>query len=290
MCIRDSDPAGFGRARDEMLFGYESVAAGTVWLFSIEIDGDVPEEIDGALTAALTGRELAIGRSRGAGYGRVRVEPWGAVPALAVAPAEAGLRRVAVYAASDLALLDPERRQPTLAPRPEHFGLPSGALDRAHSFLRTRRYSPFHGVRRDHGLERQLLQRGSVLVFRLDEPMTEDELARARRFQASGIGLYRAEGFGRVVTEPLLLAADQPFRVPPPGESGLPPAPAHPLYRWLEGRNRAAGLRPEAERLAVVWEERFRRAPARQGPTRSQWGRVRELLSLIHISEPTRPY
>lgn len=278
------DPAT-GRASESQLFGYEALCAGARFRAEVQVDDDVPPEIDTRLAEALCATELRLGRSKRKEFGRARTSPRReAAPPAAGQPAD-GL--LLLYFRSDVALTDPDTGQPTLAPRGEHFGLPGAEIVWEQTFLRTRRYSPINAKRVRPDLERQVLAQGSVLALRPAE-VPEGALARL----AAGVGAYRSEGLGQLLVEPPFLAARRPCF---PGSvtvtsAAAPPPPAldHPLQRWAEegaGRRRQ---REDAYAKAGEWlkDERFARKAARPG--RSQWGLVRERATLARDAEALR--
>lgn len=108
---------------------------------------------------------------------------------------------IKVLALSDIALLN-DFGQPNLCPsKLSDLGLDKltaqATLDTSKSFIRTRRYMPFNGKR---GLEpqRQLIEKGSVLVYKL-----------ASKIQVSSyktnVGLFQCEGLGHIWINPPLL-------------------------------------------------------------------------------------
>lgn len=299
-----------GRVREGALFGYASLDAGQAFLAEIRFDpGLVPQPVRRQVIDALTGGPLLIGRSRSAEYGEARAavcdDP-------SVAAALDGLvepgrpkraKGLAVLLLSDLALEDEQTGAPTTLPQPRHFGLPEGwALSRARSFVRTRRYAPFNGKRRLFDAERQVLEKGSVLVFEAPDGAELDEaaLADVRRTIDAGIGQHRAEGLGKVVMEPWCLDGDKPeFPEQQPNAGSSPGAesmnaamPDDPLFRWLMRRHDERVLPAEASKLAETsealfatlykeaWGEADRSGTPRQeaAPSNAQWGAVRDLV------------
>jgi hypothetical protein len=278
-----------GRVAEAQLFGYESIDAGQVFAARIQAPDTLPADLWKQLTDALTADgELLLGRSRSAEYGRVTMETFGGA-SLEPDQNPKTDRRLTLWCLSDLALLD-EWGQETLAPTHTALGLSRGAIDWERTFLRFRRYAVWNAYRNGFDLERQVIQRGSVIALKLgegDAPWTEAE----RNSLAAGVGLYREAGLGWLVPDPLLLGQAEPQFAPAvePKEGQKPPSqPVHPLLEWLKAGTKGANDRSTAEGAARRYrdelKERYRLARAFSGvpdtlpigPSPAQWGSVYE--------------
>ncbi len=263
-----------GRARDGFLFGFEAVPAGTVYRVAVTASEEVH--------AALAGSSIRVGRSRSAEFGDATVEAWDAADADVLATAAPLAGQVRFLCASDVALVDHETGTPRLVPVAADFGFDDPArwnLDLSRSFLRYRRYSPFHGHRRRPDMERQVIEAGSVLCFAHTSGASAD-LAALRAHAAAGVGEHRGAGLGEVLVEPAVLAASASEALRLLDVDTLAPAPVtspptDPLVGWLTARS------DERARLDRAWDEveTFIRAEKLVSwpITRSQWGRVRAL-------------
>ena len=266
-----------GRAREGFLFGFEAVPAGTEYRAAVT----APDAVHGALTRA----NLRVGRSRSAEFGDASVTPWADAPADAPSSSKQVTTRVRFLCASDLALVDAETGAPRLLPAVADFFTETDGngweLDLARSFLRFRRYSPFHGHRRRPDLERQVIEAGSVVTFtrKAGDPL---DLAPLRARLAGGVGEHRGSGLGEVLVEPAVL--DLPVAGIALGDvdkhtvssaSKEAPPPADPLVAWLDARH------GERTRLDAAWDtvETFidEKKLVTWPITRSQWGSVRAL-------------
>ncbi|MDI9631259.1 MAG: hypothetical protein QM311_07365, partial [Acidobacteriota bacterium] len=273
------DPAT-GRASEAQLFEYEALQAGARFRAEVQIDDDVPPEIDGKLEAALCNTQLRLGRSKRKEFGRARTSTRKDAPSPPDPQPADGL--LLLYFRSDVALTDPGTGQPTLVPQGEHFGLPEAPVVWEHTFLGARRYSPINAKRGRPDLERQVLVQGSVLALRPAGGVTAADLARL----AAGVGAYRAEGLGQLLVDPPFLAARHPYftgTVPTTGSAA--PVLKHPLQRWAEEGAQRRQRREDAYAKAAEWlrDGSFARKAARPG--RSQWGLVRERATLARDGE-----
>ena len=274
-----------GRAAEGQLFGYDALARGATFATTVEADDSVAPEQFEAIVDALVG-ERFMGRSRSAEYGRVQIER-AEVPAV---ENRVDGQRVTLWLLSDLALVD-EWGQPTLLPETHHLGLGDGRVDWDATFLRSRRYSPWNAWRGGFDRERDVLNAGGVITLELEREPTAEQLAAL----ASGAGLYREAGLGRLWLNPPLLAHWQPVFEPlvatATGESRAVARPDHPLIDWLEAVDGSHRHRVEerVRTLFVEWRELLRRSrrdaglseDVARGPSASQWSSVGEAARRI---------
>lgn len=212
-----------GTARSGLLYSLVALARGQSLLSRLEAE-------DPALLArvveALDGRRVHLGRSKGAEFGTctLTLQRDDHVPATIPSTSpSATAEELVVWCLSDLCLIG-SLGEARLTPMPEDFGLPCDwSLDEEHSHLRTRRYSPFHGKRGRPAMEREVVTAGSVLVFRRAPNGKPLEQERVEAETMGGVGVYRAEGLGRVCLNPKLL--DEPdVRIDAPIEDGAQPS------------------------------------------------------------------
>lgn len=183
-------------SRDAMMYGYESLGAGMVMAFSIEMDDDVPQALSERLNTALVGRRH-IGRSRTAQYGQVSIAPCDFKEPHTVKPAG---RLLTIYADSRLIFHDEASGVPTLRPEASQFKLPEGSkVHWEKSQVRTFRYAPWNAKRQAFDTDRMGFEKGCVFIVECP----------AGQMPVSGyVGAYNAEGFGRVILNPSFLEAD----------------------------------------------------------------------------------
>jgi hypothetical protein len=268
------DRDNFGAAQEAQLFGYEALAAGSNWYFSVAFDDDLPGEMVERVADSLCG-DIRIGRSRSAEYGLLRAQRVDhTLPVEAMAPCT----EVILYCASDLALIDQATGVAKLTPGGGDFLLDGAKFSAERSYLRVRSYAPFNATRRRFDLERQVIAKGSVLVFSREQEFSTEELTGLVKRLEGGIGLYRQDGLGRLLVNPPFLGGfnftPQPampaLPVPQPKKQPEPP----PLAAWLADRATAH----TAEIIAVTEVERWiSDLVAGSCPKNSQWGNLRNL-------------
>lgn len=278
-----------GMAAESQLFGYEALSPGQCFRFDLQADDDLPTDLWQQLVQAISG-PARLGRSRSAQFGQVRIslQADGALSS----PACAG-NHLTLWLLSDLLLED--QGQPCLRPDAQLLGLPTGSQWLAeHSFLRSRRYSPYNAYRRSYDAERQVICRGSVLRYALPRGLRADELHELE----CGLGLQIESGLGRAWVNPPLLSGAQPaFAAGKPASAASAaaqaPRPDSLLIRTLEMRRQRRSGDDEAAVLAQqIYHglcQRIRQArvftgtpantPLSNTPNRSQWGRLKELAS-----------
>ena len=199
---------GKGTASDGQLFQYQALSSGQVFAATIGCDGVVSRALFEQLLATLHGSVLRLGRSKGAQYGRVRVsvirqsanawplsDAWGS--------SNHQQPSLTLWCVSDLCLLD-EYLQPTTLAQPDVLGLPPGfQLNPAHSYIQTRRYSPYNAYRRSHDCERIVISAGSVLTFDWQQPQPPSlSVGQLRSQIGQWVGQHNGTGLGHIVVQP----------------------------------------------------------------------------------------
>jgi len=185
------------KSLDGAMFGFESMNAGQEFIFSVDINDKKfsKENIDKIIQHLEEGQR--IGKSKSAQYGQVeieKIEP----PKIFEDDACQG-NCLLIYAESNLCLYN-KYGQPTFQPSPKDFGLEGlGNFDWTESQVRTYSYSPWNGHRNTTDPQRDCIKKGSVLVFKFDDP------DNARNPKATQIGAFQSEGLGRVIYNPEFL-------------------------------------------------------------------------------------
>ncbi len=295
------DRQRFGAAREEQLFGYQSLAAGQCFAARLEADDDFSADKFQQISGCLQEPGIRLGRSRSAEYGLVSIVKMDCPP-LPAPMADA--RLLVFYLASDYApsghpFPAPGHSAPARGSLAEAFlaeaaglGLPGLQFDCARSQVRSRTCWPWNRYHDSPGMERHVLCAGSVIVAAAPTPPPSQEiLCQWQTALDSGIGLWRQEGLGRVLVNPsLVLDPPRSWASPAPGQG--PPSEAveadpatlcSPLLQLVERRFLEAEgeilARAEARRLAGQWMAHTNRLSDMEEPFpgRSQWSALRQL-------------
>jgi len=265
--LRTAIDRSTGRATESQLFGYQMLDAGQNFISEIEAEDQAAIDL---IVGFLTGPEAVfLGRAKSAEFGQVRITTCDAL-----CLPEAGLEADTAYiwCLSDLWACD-VNGTPTLAPDASAFGS-SGCIDWSKSFTRSQRFSPYNGAWNSRGVERSLLQRGSVLSINGSDLKTG-----IYRF-----GLGQELGYGRVLVSaepPLeaLKALSPQFFKPisqPPQEVGGDSILAH----WLAQRQPPdLDTTSELKDLKDHYRAAERINGQKAGPGPSQWGSLAKILT-----------
>lgn len=262
-----------GMAEESQLYGYQSLQAGSRWHFCVEFDADVCDAVQQKVRAALGGT-IRIGRSRTAEYGVLEAAA-APVSVTGIAAAGSSGSQLALYCLSDVALVD-GHGFPTLSPEAALIGLDGAAFDAGRSYLRIRSYAPFNGKRRRFDLERQVIAKGSILVY--GGEFTNDAVRSFQERINTGIGLYRQEGLGKIVANPAFLSGfgftpGEAVRLPV-SEPAAAVAPQSPLAGWLLAR---AAEQEQARKTIEQVERWVTDLISGPCPKNSQWGQLRNI-------------
>lgn len=283
-----------GSAATSQLFGYQSLKAGQEFVFTVTVDANVDAKLIKQLADSLVGQVL-LGRSRSAQFGKADIKKISCLPDVAQAPADNTLR---LWLLSDLALLD-DMGNPLVSPTAKTLGLPEGSQWQVNqSFIRSRSYTPFNSKRRSYDLQRQVISRGSVLVFSLPRALTEQEL-QSLRF----VGQYQEAGLGKVAINPQLLATAVPvFSAPKVAKAVTPKAITQPnslLIRMLNNKHAILNLNSKVEEQVKTLVDDILSALSSAArwtglpegyypadiPARTQWGEVRN-IAITYSKQP----
>ncbi|PZX48289.1 hypothetical protein [Algoriphagus chordae] len=180
------------RSEDSKMFGYFSLPVGSTWSFSVSDDtGEFENQIKNALTG-----ERKIGRSKTAEYGLIKIS---FEKTTDVITSEEFASPFIIYALSDLCFLNDfgdTTSQPTSF---QLTGDSTCEIDWNLSQLRTRIYQNWNGKRGARDADRIIIQKGSVFFVKGKNKLKSD-------FFDSGLGSFKAEGFGQVVVNPDFLS------------------------------------------------------------------------------------
>lgn len=285
------------RAAEAQLFGYQSLEAGQCFAGVVTIDDSVSDATAEKIYKSLN-NTLFLGRSRSAEYGRVDCKSvWQTVTNESITA-----NKLTIWLQSDLALCDQYGMAVSAESLPEALAealLPELAdatsdqakmtIDWQRSYLRYRRYSPYNAYRRAYDMERQVIEKGSVISLTLANTVTLDA--------QTSIGLYQAQGLGQLWINPTLLSDQHPVsqQAAPLDlqiEAGAVPDKDEiaetPLARYLQSKQERQTLERKDRKLAEtlgselkgLYDNAQKYAGVEKsillGPSATQWGKVAE--------------
>lgn len=267
-------------SKDNCMYGYEALRAGSEMAFTVEIDDDVEDKVYPMIEQALIGNKH-LGRSRTAQYGLVSIKP--------CAFEEAGIcdkpvgELVTIYADGRLIFYN-EDGFPTYQPTAQQLHLPEGSEIRWDlSQIRTFCYAPWNYKRQAYDTDRCGLEKGSVIVAKCPSAIA---------CRDAYVGAYCNEGFGKVVYNPCFLNAKSDGRTTFAfrelardvadcvQEKDLPHTP---LMELLDARKKVEeqeyGIYESVNAFVEQYGSRFKNAAFA-----SQWGTIRS-IAMAHADE-----
>ncbi len=201
------------RSKKSQMFGYFALPKDLEWIFSVEFDDDISQEVQDKVITLLTTAKY-LGKARNAEYGNIKIEK-----------IEEPLKNVHqrlnpikidkkyyifLYANSRLALMDKDNIN-SYTPSLQALQIENNSaikIDYEKSYIRTNRYTPYVDVRANFDFERLIIDKGSVIAVEV----THDFDVKAYQEEiANGIGLYLSEGFGKVIVNPTFITNKNPF-------------------------------------------------------------------------------
>ncbi|MFY8299507.1 RAMP superfamily CRISPR-associated protein [Pseudoalteromonas sp. SS15] len=279
-----------GIAKESSLFSYSAIAEEQLFLGWIESESD--EYLD-LIKTALSG-PITIGRSRNTEFGRVTITPIDLVE-----PKETNQcsDKLVIWCLSDCQVLN----QNGLASfTPELTQLVPGAqgtLDNTRSFIRTLNISRFNQKRQGLDSEQMLISKGSVLVYNLSTPLTDEQLSN---LQHQGLGINQQQGLGWIKVNPQWAMQNSFDDRPLFNSASLPNAytskqtqvenPKTSLTNWLNNKiqaeQSAEDIKKKSKQLLTCIAEAYQHARKynhigkhlQVGPSKTQWRRIDELL------------
>lgn len=184
------------RSKDAQMFGYESLKAGSMWSFYVELDEDclplfekIKENLEGV---------KRLGRSKTAEFGLVEIQFESEKLADTIPVINSG-SEVLIYAESSLVFTN-EFGLPNLTPEAEDFGI-AGNIDWGKSKMLTRSFAPYNNKRKTREADRVCIDKGSVFKIKVEGKIDYAKLER-------GVGLFLNEGFGKVLINPAFLLSE----------------------------------------------------------------------------------
>ncbi|SUA57379.1 hypothetical protein [Oligella urethralis] len=183
----------FQSPKDGQLYTYTTLTAGQEFGGWIEVDS---EELLDQLQGFLNG-ELLIGRSRSSEFGRVKLSS--DLQDSRIKTVKNLGKTLVLWCLSDAQCFN-ALGSPTFTPEISSVDARlKGSLNKAKSFIRTRKVRRFNRARQGLDSEQQLIAAGSVLVYDLDEAVSDEVLISIAN---QGIGSNRQQGLGWVAVNP----------------------------------------------------------------------------------------
>lgn len=194
--LKSAQDAEKRRSKDGQMFGYYSLRAGSEWIFSVKDEkGAYADEIKKVLEG-----KHQIGRSRSAEYGLVEVS---FLKEVELSKEESYTGEIILYAQSNLCFIDENIGMTTAQPSAQQLcGDKNAKILWSKSQVRSRNYKTWNRKRHNKDADRIIIERGSVFIIQLDSPISS-------KFFTSGIGSFKAEGFGEVLINPDFLESDK---------------------------------------------------------------------------------
>ena len=261
------------RSRESYMFGYYALPNETRWAFTVTVDDSMSkyeETIKDLLVSA-----NRLGKSKSAEYGLVKIaferEETLAPYSIKIQTINAE-QYLYLYAKSRLVLTDANGIN-SYTPSIESLGFEDSdavSIDWAKSQIRTSRYTPYVGARRNFDPERLVIDKGSVIVVEIGREFNIE--AFSKRIQRP-IGLYISEGHGEVIVNPSWLLAKNVIFTPNTNATSTDTStnPSNPLNNWLTSQR--ATRDSELDLLKDVQE--FIEDNASVKNKKSQWGQIR---------------
>lgn len=267
-------------SKDNCMYGYEALCAGSEMAFTVEIDDDVEDKVYSMIEQALIGNKH-LGRSRTAQYGLVSIKPC-AFEETGTCDKPVG-ELVTIYADGRLIFYN-EDGFPTYQPTAQQLHLPEGSEIRWDlSQIRTFCYAPWNYKRQAYDTDRCGLEKGSVIVAKCPSAIA---------CRDAYVGAYCNEGFGKVVYNPCFLNAKSDGRTTFAFRevardvadcAQKKDLPHTPLMELLDARKKVEeqeyGIYESVNAFVEQYGSRFKNAAFA-----SQWGTIRS-IAMAHADE-----
>lgn len=187
--LKSAHDAENRRSKEGQMFGYQSLKAGTEWVFEVtDKKGDYAEEIKNILNG-----KHRVGRSRTAEYGLIKVE---FLKESSINETRNFSKQLVIYASSNLCFIDEKSGEYTAQPTAEQLcGNKNAEILWDLSQVRSRNYKTWNRHRWNKDADRIIIERGSVFVIKINETISE-------KYFQEGIGVHKNEGMGQVLINP----------------------------------------------------------------------------------------
>ncbi len=194
-------------SKEKQMYGYDALQKGSKWIFYIEADD---ENLLNKITDKIVGKHN-IGRSKTAQYGRVEIEM---LDNYNNDYKVNNSDELIIYFESCAIFMD-EFGEPTFQPSFSDLKLENDNINWQKSQIRTKSFAPWNYKRKTRDADRVCIDKGSVIIIE-NENISPVEFAGKVK---SGLGLFKNEGFGKVLINPDFLIPDENAKLKNPPQS-----------------------------------------------------------------------
>lgn len=283
-----------GIAKNGSLFSYSYLSEKQTFIGWVESDS--PDYL-AKIRTKLTG-QLNIGRSRNTEFGRVEIKPF--LDVLPPKP-DSNQEYLTLWCLNDCQCLD-QQGLPTFVPNINEL-IPGalGELNKQRSFIRTNKVSRFNQKRRGSDSEQLLISKGSVLVYKLLNPLSQQQLDE---LQKNGMGINQHQGLGWIMVNPAWastchLSEEKLFHsidLPKSAKLSFSSQPNSALTNWVarqcEKESNKMDAQTQVDELITLIGQAYRNARQynrilqsyQAGPSSNQWRRISNELRNANLS------
>lgn len=181
------------RSEEGAMYGYDALRKGSEYIFTVNSEDESTLK---EITSELVGKHN-IGKSKTAQYGRILIEK---VENFSKNYKEIDNPKFTViYFESCCAFLD-KNGNFTYQPELKDLGFEGGEIKWEKSQIQTKTFAPWNNKRKNRDADRSCIDKGSVIYIEGGKVDKE--------FIKKGLGVFKNEGFGRVIINPDFLVAD----------------------------------------------------------------------------------
>ncbi|MBB1420789.1 hypothetical protein H5200_02505 [Pseudoalteromonas sp. SG43-7] len=192
MTVKTAIERQTGIAKESSLFSFAYLDAKQTFIGWIESDN--PQQL-AVIREQLKG-QFTIGRSRNTEFGRVMIN---IIDQPSQSQPEVHIETLTIWCLSDCQCFN-QQGLVTLTPDlTDLISTAQGTLNAQKSFIRSHRVRRFNQKRQGLDSEQLLIAKGSVLVYKLNKPLTVEQLSA---LQQQGMGINQQQGLGWISVNP----------------------------------------------------------------------------------------
>ena len=223
-----------GIAKESSLFSYAYLGAKQTFIGWIESNN--PQTLT-VIREHLKG-QFTIGRSRNTEFGRVTIQ---VIDSPSETQPEAHADTLTIWCLSDCQCFNQQGLATFTPELADLIPTAQGILNAQQSFIRSHRVRRFNQKRQGLDSEQLLIAKGSVLVYKLSEPLTVEQLSA---LQQQGLGINQQQGLGWIIVNPVWAQQDKlqqhaifkAINLPENQVDSFNNEPTSELIQWLEER------------------------------------------------------